>query len=645
VSVWRAARLGVAAGLTVTSMAAVLGAGAGSAAAATAARAGRGPAPGPAAVRTGADHVRLAPGPIAGRPGAGHAVSVLAPKISSVSPGEGAPGWLVTVAGHYFTGVTRVTFGGVAARFTIVSSSKITATIPAGAASGWLVVRNSAGRARAAFTVTPAGTLVSGETMPAGDSLTSADGHFQLTMQGDGNLVEYVANGGHALWNSGTAGHAGAYVIMQSDGNLVVYLGSTPLWNSGTGGQGPASLSVQTDANLVVYQGTTALWSSGSYDYSLQSGETLHQGQSLESSDRHFLLAMQSDGNLVEYVAGTGHAVWDSGTAGHAGAYVIMQADGNLVVYLGSTPLWNSGTGGRGQAMFAIQPDANLVIYQGVTPIWASRSYDNTLQPGEELSPGWYLESGNGYQLVMQGDGNLVEYYSGSAVWSSGTAGNPGAYVIMQGDGNLVIYRSGTALWFTGTAGHPGAYLADQQDGNQVVYAGSTALWASNSGSPHLTLGAWPGTAGPGAAAQYYGYPYPDPPACTDGGSCIADKWGFYEGQCVSWVAYRLNQLNGIAFSNSFGGGGRWGNASNWGPHAQALGIPVNGTPAVGSVAWYAGSSSSPFGHVAYVEKVNSPTSVIISEMNYDNDNGFRVWTITTSSGHWPTSFIHIHDR
>jgi hypothetical protein len=31
--------------------------------------------------------------------------------------------------------------------------------------------------------------------------------------------------------------------------------------------------------------------------------------------------------------------------------------------------------------------------------------------------------------------------------------------------------------------------------------------------------------------------------------------------------------------------------------------------------------------------------------MNYDFDNGFRVWTITTSSGYWPTSFIHIHDR
>jgi surface antigen len=63
--------------------------------------------------------------------------------------------------------------------------------------------------------------------------------------------------------------------------------------------------------------------------------------------------------------------------------------------------------------------------------------------------------------------------------------------------------------------------------------------------------------------------------------------------------------------------------------------------PAVGSVAWY---SSGQFGHVAYVERVNSPTSIVISEMNYDFGNGFWVHTITTSSG-WPTAFIHIHDR
>jgi YVTN family beta-propeller protein len=152
-----------------------------------------------------------------------------------------------------------------------------------------------------------------------------------------------------------------------------------------------------------------------------------------------------------------------------------------------------------------------------------------------------------------------------------------------------------------------------------------------------LVVGQWPGTAGPGIADAYYGYPYPDPPACTDGGSCVEDKWYFYEGQCTSWVAYRINQLSGVPFNNYYDGSSTntWGDASNWGPHARNLGIPVNATPSLGSVAWYSSD------HVAYVEWVNSPTSVVISEMNYDNDNGFRVRTITKSNG-WPTDFIHI---
>jgi surface antigen/N-acetylneuraminic acid mutarotase len=162
-----------------------------------------------------------------------------------------------------------------------------------------------------------------------------------------------------------------------------------------------------------------------------------------------------------------------------------------------------------------------------------------------------------------------------------------------------------------------------------------------------LTLGTWPGTTGPAAAATYYGYPYPDAPVCppSGGSQCVADQWNFYQGQCTSWVAYRLNQLNGIAFNNSFGGNGTWGDAANWGPHAQSLHIAVNGTPMVGSAGWWPDSGAHPGGHVAYVEQVKSPTSVVISEMNYDGNNGFRVLTITASSGNWPAGFIHIHDR
>jgi surface antigen len=158
-----------------------------------------------------------------------------------------------------------------------------------------------------------------------------------------------------------------------------------------------------------------------------------------------------------------------------------------------------------------------------------------------------------------------------------------------------------------------------------------------------VVQGTWPGAAGPKAAEAYFGYPYPNAPACTDRGACDLDAWDFYQGQCTSWVAYRLNELNGVAFNDHYGGQ-HWGNATDWDTAASALGIPVNGTPGVGSVAWYAGRSGDEEGHVAYVEEVISSTEVVISEMNYDFDNGFRVRTITTTSG-WPTAFIHIKDR
>src|SRR5262249_14624354 len=78
------------------------------------------------------------------------------------------------------------------------------------------------------------------------------------------------------------------------------------------------------------------------------------------------------------------------------------------------------------------------------------------------------IYSPNGqYQLIMQGDGNLVEYGpGGQVIWHAGTNGNPGAYAIMQSDGNLVVYSSdGTLLWWSGTNGDAGAYFQLQDNG------------------------------------------------------------------------------------------------------------------------------------------------------------------------------------
>jgi hypothetical protein len=56
-------------------------------------------------------------------------------------------------------------------------------------------------------------------------------------------------------------------------------------------------------------------------------------------------------------------------------------------------------------------------------------------------------------KATMQIDGNFVLYNSSNqAKWSTGTSGNPGAYLVMQDDGNLVIYTpTGQAKWASGT--------------------------------------------------------------------------------------------------------------------------------------------------------------------------------------------------
>jgi surface antigen len=483
----------------------------------------------------------------------------------------------------------------------------------------------------------PSSTLHSGEQLAAGEELLSPDGAYKLIMQGDGNLVLY--HEGTALWSSGVEGE-GSYVAMQGDGNLVIYNHGSTKWNTNTAGFSGADLQVQDDGNVVIYQGNRPIWDwgSGYLGDRLLMGSKLEPGAYLLSKDHQYELIMQGDGNLVLYHEGT--ALWSSGIAGE-GAFLAMQEDGNLVIYNAGSARWNANTAGFPGADLQLQDDSNAVMYQGGHAIWDWESgyLGDRLLAGMSLEPGAYLLSeDHQYDLIMQGDGNLVLYHDGAALWSTDPQG-AGAYVIMQGDGNLVIYNGGAAKWNSGTEGHPGAYLQVQDDSNAVIYEGGTALWDWESGliGGGVVEGQWPGAAGPISANQQYGYPYPDAPACTDGGACLTDAWDFYQGQCTSWVAYRLNELNGIAFTDYYGGR-QWGNAESWGSVASALGIAVNGTPAVGSIAWYAS------GHVAYVEEVKSSTSVVISEMNYDYDNGFGVRTITTSSG-WPTAFIHVHDR
>ena len=116
----------------------------------------------------------------------------------------------------------------------------------------------------------------------------------------------------------------------------------------------------------------------------------------------------------------------------------------------------------------------------------------------------------------------------------------------------------------------------------------------------------------------------------------VVDEWNFYNRECTSFVAWCLNSRNGVAFTSWYGSV-RWGNGKNWGDAAKSLGITVDNSPAVGSVAW---SAKGQYGHVAYVTAV-SGNNVTIEEYNYNYDGNYSSRTVAVSSF---SGYIHIKD-
>jgi hypothetical protein len=84
--------------------------------------------------------------------------------------------------------------------------------------------------------------------------------------------------------------------------------------------------------------------------------DMLIQGTQIVSNKGKYRLAMQPDGNLVEYNQ-YGVAMWSSQTAWTGGGYAVQQVDGNFVVYN-----WND------QAVWA-----NNQARHGVAPAIANR--------------------------------------------------------------------------------------------------------------------------------------------------------------------------------------------------------------------------------------------------------------------------------
>ncbi|GAB1644274.1 RICIN domain-containing protein [Krasilnikovia sp. MM14-A1259] len=92
--------------------------------------------------------------------------------------------------------------------------------------------------------------LTAGQRLEEARMLHSHTGDV-LIVQTDGNLVIY--KDGHAVWATNT--NNGVKLINHRDGNLVFYRAdNTPVWSSNTAGNGPSTLQLQDDGNLVLYR-------------------------------------------------------------------------------------------------------------------------------------------------------------------------------------------------------------------------------------------------------------------------------------------------------------------------------------------------------------------------------------------------------
>lgn len=337
-------------------------------------------------------------------------------------------------------------------------------------------------------------TLATNQTLSQDQAIISPNGRYRLVMQGDGNLVLYGPSG--VVWATGTTATGSTNLVMQGDGNLVLYGPQGAMWSTGTRPAAEGGRLVLFDeGNLVLHNAKGArVWSArsgllGRIGSTMYPEWALTSDMYLSSPDGRFRSVMQADGNLITF--GPKGPVWTLGTSGRD-PRAVLQQDNNLVVYANGVGVWANGASSHGPVLnLTQQNDGNLVSYSpGNGAIWSSFTgltgrAGNELRAGQFLSTDNFLQSQNGsYRLALVGNGQLVLYGPSGAIWWTNTAGKGGNSLAMQGDGNLVLYGGGP-VWGTGTDRSGANRLTMQDDGNAVVYNGAgQAVWSSRANPP-----------------------------------------------------------------------------------------------------------------------------------------------------------------
>ena len=511
-------------------------------------------------------------------------------------------------------------------------------------------------------------------TVPAGLSgvvAVAAGGYHSLALKSDARVAAWGDNSmGESTVPAGlslvVAVAAGDYhnLALKSDGTVVAWgdnysgqstapTGLTGVLAVAAGGGGESTL-VSEHSLALKSDGTIVAWGDNGYGES-----TVPAGLSrvlAAAAGGLHSLALKSDGTVVAWGDNYyGESTVPAGLSG-AGAVAVAAGVGHSLALKsdGTVVAWGRNDGGQstvpaglsGVAAVAAGWGHSLALKSdGAVVAWGDNSHGQSTVP-VGLRGVVAVAAGLYHSLALKSDGTVVAWGSNNdpggnyCGQSTVPAGLSGVVAVAAGeDHSLALKSDGTVVaWGSNSFGESTV---------PVGLSGVVAVAAGGSDSLAIVASAQPPPPGCSFADDYPLASAPFCPESTPSDQCpgdTVDPWGFFNRECTSYVAWKLNEAAGTAtspfFFSDYMMGGHWGDAENWDVNALALGFKVDSVPAVGAIAQWHASDLGPNGaggHVAYVEAVNLDGSVNVSEYNYHLDH-----SNDTRCGISPPRFIHI---
>ena len=410
---------------------------------------------------------------------------------------------------------------------------------------------------------------------------------------------------------------AGPSMLVARSGHTATVLGNGDVLVAGGFGDAiSGNNNAKELASAELWRPQTDSWSAVA---PMASGRALHTATLL--TDGRVLVV----GAIVNGPVSTTAEVFDPDTAGwqtipqptvfRAGHTATRLSNGDVLVVGGS------GTTG---------PTTSAELFQPASNIWRSTSPLSVARVGQTAS---LLSDGRVLVVGGTGGATVTEIYSpGTGTWAAGprlmqgrslhaaAPDGPARIAIIGGitkdgssaDAEVIDLSTNQAAPASFTSQMMAMSVTTFADGTSLITGGIAPSSGTAQSSSTMVI--------PTASASGDDYPSEYKNACQD---CLVDRWGFYNRECTSFAAWRMER-DGHPMSNNMNGG-HFGNATTWASNARAIGIPISGTPVAGAVAAW------DEGHVAYDTSFANGT-LNVEEYNFATPGAYGTRALSGAS-------------